>query len=64
MPALNIYLIITLLSCALMSGCSTTAEQQEPEVEQTTETTDDDRGFDPCLINPALAVCASNDKSH
>jgi hypothetical protein len=50
--------------CLSLTACqSTSADEDEPEcISQPTEACadeDDDRGYDPCLVNSNLPVCKS-----
>lgn len=55
-------LVLLLSFCVGISACGTTPKPA-PEAAEPTETLEDDdgRGFDPCLINPKLAVCNKNE---
>ena len=65
MPAL--LLIIFTLSLQI-SACSTTAPLSETQhntrASTSSEGKDDNRGFDPCLINSKLAVCGNNENTN
>lgn len=53
--------------CFAISACGSTSKPA-PKVAAPTQTEtaedDDGRGFDPCLINPKLAVCNKNENTN
>lgn len=52
---------------SLVVACNSTPEYDEPEEcipsgEETCEVSDDDRGYNPCLVNDKLPACKNKNK--
>jgi len=58
-------LSVSLISIFLFNACGEKNVRSEPRKQtsstKNTQIKDDDRGFDPCLLNAKLAVCTNNE---